>query len=833
LNPSDDALVHVAPGGAILACTPAAALLLGHPVETLVGLSAEKVFGALPAFDLPFSLQHPRGRARGFPGPDGTCWITLDADGPVALAAGIRRFADALPLGVFVWRLDVPGDPASLRFLYVNETGRNRSGVDWGALVGRRITDVLPSALRSGRAHVYARLAERGGMVDLGVTEVDGPLLGHLSVLAFGLPDRCVATIGRWETDRIWVDTHLRDAEDRFRSLFETIGCGVAILDRDLRMLEVNQAAARMLGQLPADFVGRRLEDLLVDAPSPGEEEARRGRLPPGTRESVRRRRFRHRNGSYVEVEGTTTPIVREGVPLYLSVFFDVTALRDAEEARRASDERFESAFEHAPIGIGLLEPDGTVRAVNRLLAGMLGRTPEALAGVPLSEIVADEDLPLLEARLVHHRSGVDDLPSVRFRMLAEHGRHRFVDGGSAPLRGGDGSVTGFVVHAIDLTEQLRLEEEVRRVQRFETLGRIAGGVAHDFNNIFAIIRGAIDLLGAQTHDLPKATELLGRIDAAALRATDLTRQLTILGRHDERRGGKSAPGEILEELRPLFETTLGEAVTLRLAVDAETPSIRMAPSHLEQLLLSLAVNAREAMPQGGLLSITARPVTLRGDDARTGRLDGEFVEWQITDNGGGMRPEVAAQAFEPFFTTKTRGRGAGLGLAIVQSLVAQASGHVELRTAAGAGTTVFVYLPADATPAAAPTPEITPRPGARGQTLLLCEDEPELLEVFSEVLEHAGYRVHATSDPRAAIRIAEGDATIDALITDVVMPGMRGTLLAAAIRRRHPNAPVLFVSGYSDERGPRTPSDPTFSTFLAKPFRADDLVKAVDDILR
>ena len=614
---------------------------------------------------------------------------------------------------------------------------------------------------------------------------------------------------------------------DRFPLFFETLACGVAILDDAFRLVEANREWARILGYERTELVGRLLSEFIVVEEREAHAKRRDVIRSDPARDGVQRRRVLHRSGRVVLVEGTATPFVQDGSPLYLAVIFDVTAIMEAEEARRASDERFRLAFENAPVGMGLFEPDGRVRAMNRAFADMLGETAEDLVGRALVDLVSTEDVPVVEARLRHHESGADPLPNIRFRARHRAGHQVPAEGGSAPIRDVTDRVTGYVGHAVDLTDHLRLEEQVRRSQRSETVGRIAGGVAHDFNNLLGIIRGSVGLLQAEGGAPPRSAELLGRIDVAATRAADLTRQLTILGRRDFTTSGDSNPREVLRDIHAILAGALGEGIVLGVSVSADVAEVRMARPHLEQLLLNLTMNAREAMPDGGEFRIDVCRVDLGGDDLAAGRLQGEFVRLRIADTGAGMPPEVAAVAFEPFFTTKSRGKGSGLGLAIVQSLVAQAGGYVDLATRPGGGATFTLYLPARSPLALSSPPDRAPAPAGRGETLILCEDEPALLAVLTDVLQRAGYRVLAAADPEEAVRHSNAGMRIDALITDVVMPGMGGIVLAAEIRRRHPNAPVLFVSGYSEEHL-GSAADPAFGAFLAKPFLPRDLVQAV-----
>ncbi|MEX2048171.1 MAG: response regulator, partial [Gemmatimonadota bacterium] len=386
--------------------------------------------------------------------------------------------------------------------------------------------------------------------------------------------------------------------------------------------------------------------------------------------------------------------------------------------------------------------------------------------------------------------------------------------------------------------QRLELEERLRQAQKMEAVGQLAAGIAHDFNNLLTVIQGYGELvLAGMDDDDPRRRDVL-EIAGAADRAAQLTSRLLTFSRRERARTELVDVSALVSGLESLLRRTLGEQVDLHLALAPSLPPVVSDPGELEQVLLNLAVNARDAMPLGGVLTISTDGLEV---DARLARhrpelSPGRYVRLSVADTGLGMTADVKARALEPFFTTKEQGYGTGLGLATVWGIVSQAGGALELDSAHGDGTTVSVVLPAGAV--GAPSPGVPSSASAPvqtgGETVLVVEDEPSVRELISRILSEHGYRVLAAGDGAEALALVERhEARLDLLLTDVVLPGVSGSELVAILTAARPGLSVLAMSGYAGEgiaHGRRLDDG---VPFLAKPFSREALLSAVRDALR
>jgi signal transduction histidine kinase/CheY-like chemotaxis protein len=377
-------------------------------------------------------------------------------------------------------------------------------------------------------------------------------------------------------------------------------------------------------------------------------------------------------------------------------------------------------------------------------------------------------------------------------------------------------------------------EAALVRSQRLEAIGQLTGGVAHDFNNLLTVILGNLALLrrsGDGTSGGPDPRRL-AEIEQAAERASQLTRQLLSVARRQPLQPQVVDLNELVGSLQPMLARVLGEDVTQRVKLAGTACLASLDLAQAESALLNLCLNARDAMPRGGLLAIETSPVTLDGSYAQANPevAPGDYVMVSVSDTGTGIRPEHLARVFEPFFTTKEPGKGTGLGLSTVQGFVKQSGGHVKVYSEVGKGTSVKLYFPqaAGAAETAPPRPPAEPERG-EGQTILLVEDEPSLREMAVEMLEELGYRVVAVGDGPAALDRARELERIDLLLTDVVLPqGLTGRQVAEELARQRPRLPVLFVSGYAEEVIQHRGQLDAGLRFLGKPYSIEQLAQAV-----
>jgi two-component system cell cycle sensor histidine kinase/response regulator CckA len=383
--------------------------------------------------------------------------------------------------------------------------------------------------------------------------------------------------------------------------------------------------------------------------------------------------------------------------------------------------------------------------------------------------------------------------------------------------------------------ELAQTKEQLTQAQKMEVIGRLAGGVAHDFNNLLTVILGRSELLRRELGSRPEWRRHVDLIHTTADRAAGLTRQLLAFSRKQVLQPKRLDLNAVVGGMAPMLSRLIGEDIELVIAARAHAGHIRADPSQLEQVILNLVVNARDAMPNGGRLTIQTAEVTL--DDAFTDRHPGiragAYVVLTVSDTGVGMTAETRSRIFEPFFTTKEPGKGTGLGLASVYGIVKQSDGYISVDSEPGRGATFQIYLPRvdAADPGSAPPAPALPMRGT-AETILLVEDDPEVRELVAEILGDYGYRVITASRPADAMRLGDGEERIDLLLTDVVMPEMSGRELAGQLTARHPELRVLYMSGYSDEvLASRGVIDPGIR-LLMKPFTAEALTRQVRETL-
>lgn len=389
------------------------------------------------------------------------------------------------------------------------------------------------------------------------------------------------------------------------------------------------------------------------------------------------------------------------------------------------------------------------------------------------------------------------------------------------PLPGG-----GFVTLYTDVTARHAAEERVREAQKMAALGRLTAGVAHDFNNVLATIMGSAELLERRLSRDPAVARKLAVILHGAQRGADLVRQLLAFSRKQPLTPMAVEPNNVVRGMSELLRSTLGGAVHVETKLAARWPAL-VDPVQFEHVILNLAINARDAMPDGGLLTITTADVALDAPLDDAGVAAGDYVVVSVADTGSGMTPEVLRQALEPFFTTKPPGRGSGLGLSQVYGVASQSGGGVRIDSAPGRGTTVSAYLPR-AMQEPEPLADDRPREMPSGQgTVLLVEDEPAVRETVAGMLTTIGFTTLVAEDGPAALRLMDAGRGFDLLLADLVMPGMDGVQLADAVRARRPSIPVVLVTGYDDVRvsGERW--------VLAKPFLASRLAETLRAALR
>ena len=510
---------------------------------------------------------------------------------------------------------------------------------------------------------------------------------------------------------------------------------------------------------------------------------------------------------------------------------------RQAESALRASEERFRALVENSSDALMLLDAEGRVTYMTSSSSRQLGWTPDQMIGRSVFDFVHPDDADAAAARMteVITSPGISVTREIRFRHA--DGSWRIMEG-VAVNRLDDPSVGAIVVNARDITDRRKLEEQLRMAQKMEAVGQLAGGVAHDFNNLLTAILGYCNLM---LDDMPPQDPLRGDLDeirAAGERAAALTRQLLAFSRRQMLQPQVVDLNAIVQQMEKLLRRLISEDVELATKLAPDLMTVRVDPASIEQILVNLAVNARDAMPVGGRLTIETSNIDLDTTYAVTHVTvrPGRYVMLAVGDTGEGMDAATRARVFEPFFTTKEQGKGSGLGLATVYGMVKQSGGYIWVYSEPGYGTMFKVYFPPAeqrTSEAAAEHPGRRTSDGKQGwETVLLVEDEDAVRALAREVLRRHGYVVLEARHGVDALRIAErhGD-DIHLMVTDIVMPHMSGRDLAERLSSARPGMKVLFMSGYTDHALMHRELTPG-SAFLQKPFTPEGFARKVRSVL-
>ncbi len=640
------------------------------------------------------------------------------------------------------------------------------------------------------------------------------------------LADYCGGALERIQVEQAW-----RESEKRFRQLFEDSPDAVFVEDTNGLVLDANLAAAKLHGMTREELVGKNISEL----------------VPPGKQTEVLRQfqklvqgKLRETEGVSLTADGREIPVeVRaslidySGKPVLLLHVRDISERKLAEDALKGSEMRFHSVWENSVDGMRLTDEDGTIIAVNQAFCNLVGMKREELEGKPFAVIYAEGENQ--EGKLASYRQ--------RFRKRTIERRIErkltFWNGKTVDLEGCNSFVESHGQKPLllglfrDITEQKRLEEQLRHSQKMDAIGQLAGGVAHDFNNILTVIQGHAVLLSRPKEVAGSLSNSAEQICQAAERAASLTRQLLTFSRRQPIELKQLDLNTVVSNMTKMLGRLLGEDIALQCNYATNPPLVHADVGMMEQILLNMAVNSRDAMPSGGRLTISISVLEIRAGEelehpeGRTGR----FVCLSITDTGCGIDPKTLPRIFEPFFTTKPVGKGTGLGLATVYGIVKQHQGWVEIASKVGRGTTFHVFLPHDGGAAKTAEAEASPE-AARGgtETILVVEDELSVRELVCRILTESGYRVLQAATGVEALKVWHNHQDqIDLLLTDVVMPdGMTGHDLVAKVQSEKPALSAIFTSGYSADIVGKDFIIQEGLNFLQKPYVPQKLIRMV-----
>ena len=640
------------------------------------------------------------------------------------------------------------------------------------------------------------------------------------------LSDQCAGAL-----ERVRAEEELHHSQRRFRDLFENSPDAIFVEDLQAKVLDANATACALHGMTREQIIGKNALEELV---APEHRETARAQF-----QKLANGQMTWFEGESLRLDGRTVPVeirvVRiefEGQPALLFHVRDVTERRAAEMALRSSETLFRSVWENSVDGMRLTDENGLIVAVNSAFCRLVGMSQEQLESKPFSIIYeADADW---EAMCRNHRENFRTgtaQEKIERQFNLHDGRQvvfeitdSFVESGGKPRL--------LLSLFRDVSLHKRLEEQLRQSQKMEAIGQLAGGVAHDFNNILTIILGHATLLTMSALD-PKALASASQIKQASERAAGLTRQLLAFGRKQIVNPRPLDLNRVVGGMTEMLGRLLGEDIALQLNFSSEPAVIEADPTMLEQILLNLAVNSRDAMPRGGRLAIRIMHCEIDTNHIRKyiEASQGRYVCLSHTDTGSGIPPENLTRIFEPFFTTKELGKGTGLGLATVYGIVKQHKGWIEVESEINRGTTFQIYLPV--TDAMIPTPESAEtqfRALGGTETILVVEDERDLRDIITRTLNRHGYRVFQAVDGHNALQIwSEYKDQIALVFTDVIMPGgLNGRELAERLWLEKPALKVIFSTGYgADALGKDFKLDPELN-FLPKPYLPNALAQLV-----
>ena len=740
------------------------------------------------------------------------------------------------------------------RIALVNDQTERLFGYGRGELIGEPVEMLVPDAVRDvhpGHRTGYVaspRPRPMGEGMELAGRRRDGTTFpAEISLSAVDTEDGILVTAAVRDVtqQRLAAETTAQLA-----SIIRSSHDAVISKTLDQVITSWNPGAERLYGYTAAEVTGRHIEMLIPVGDRDREAEvvaavARGGRVD---QYETRRRR---KDGTTAEVSLTMSPITdRTGTIIGVA-----TVARDVSERQRA-DARFRGLMEAAPDAMVCVDRDGRIVLVNAQTERLFGYGRDKLVGRPVEILVPEQVRGLHPAHRAQYTADPRPRPMGADMQLA--GRRR--DGSTFPaevslaaMSSGEGLLVIAVVR--DVTERLeiaaerqrlrtqaerdKLERHLHQSQRLESLGQLAGGVAHDFNNLLGVISNyaafAAEEVAKEAPDERWQTvrDDIGQVQQAAEQAAGLTRQLLAFARQEMIQPRVLNVNDVVLSVEQLLIRSLGEHVELIADLAADLPPVLADPGQIEQVLVNLAVNARDAMPQGGKLIIHTASTIIDETASQGGLPPGQYVALKVSDTGSGIPKDVLDRVFEPFFTTKPKGEGTGLGLATVYGIITQAGGHVRIYSEPGLGTSFTALLPITEQDMALATPPPAEPPHGHGQTVLVVEDEPAMREVTRRILDRTGYHVVAVASGHEALDVLASQLEhFDVLLTDVIMPRMQGKELADKVRIIQPAARVVFMSGYTQGLlGAQGVLEPEVH-LIEKPFSESTLLAKLHEVL-
>lgn len=633
---------------------------------------------------------------------------------------------------------------------------------------------------------------------------------------------------------------HVRDV--RLQGIIGSAMDAIISVDEQQRIVVFNHAAEMMFGCAASEALGSSLNRFLPSRYRENHHEhiqrfgaagvTTRSMHSPGILNALRS------DGEEFPIEATISQVQAGGEKLFTVILRDITERMRTEEALRQSEERLRAMYQHAAVGIEQIGTDGRLLMVNPAFRRLLGYSEREMLGKTFDEITHPADRERESQLLGSLLNGERDFYALEKRYLHKDGSPVWASVTSSLVKDAAGHPLSRVSIIQDVAERKRaelLEEQLQQAQKLESLGQLAGAVAHDFNTLLNVMLGYAGLLLYELPGDDPRRVRAAQIEASAQSGAQLTRQLLAFSRKQA-----FVPQVIdlriaVQDLQPMLQRLLPQDVKVDVRCSEEPCPVKVDPGRMQQVLLNLATNARDAMPQGGQLTIEARTVEL--DEAYVQKhapmAPGRYEMLAVTDTGSGMNSETIAHIFEPFFTTKPPGQGTGLGLSTIYGIVKQSGGYIWVYSEPGAGSVFKIYLPRTGETVENSEPlRPVPQKLSGNETILLVEDSEPLRELTRELLTRVGYVVLVAADGVEAFELSQSyQGEIHLLMTDIVMPKMRGPEVAMHIAKQHPHIPIVFLSGYSEEAVSQMENAGRIK-LIEKPYSADTLLRTVRQLL-
>jgi two-component system, cell cycle sensor histidine kinase and response regulator CckA len=733
-----------------------------------------------------------------------------------------------------------------LRFVAANPAAAREMHSRPEDLVGRRMMDVFPPQVGERQAASVRRVFETGKPLFSEENESQtpaGPRWYNTSLTPMRGPDgrvEFVIGIARDVTERRLAATALLNSERQLQAVFDTMPDGLLLIDMENeRLVATNPAMSRLLGMTEAEVLERSIVDLVPEPHAADRVAAVRERLLRGEAFQLTDYMVRRKDGSTFHAESSNVTVVYHGRPSCLSIVRDITERKTAEEAVRRSEENYRTLFEGNLDGI-IVMVDGRIVSANDAFARIMGSTLSDVMGTMAIEWIHpdDQSVGLTRHDLLMAGNSLDRAQP--YRAIRKDGSHVWVE--AQGRRTDWGGQPALQVIFRDLTAQRRVEEELRQAQKLEALGRMASGIAHDFNNLITGILCHAGLLKSGAKGNRETLETATIIEKAARRAADLTSGLLGFARRGKHQDVPVDVCATVDNVVNLVRGTMDPRISIHKMLPDKPVWVRGDPTQTEQAILNLALNARDAMPDGGRLTLTVRTADLDAAACadRPGARPGTFVIVAVADTGVGMTPEIQGHIFEPFFTTKPPGKGIGMGLPMVYGIVANHGGWIEVETQPGHGSKFALYLPASlgpdgrerkaATAADLPAEGRLERDSAR---ILLVDDEELVRSVAERMLVKMGYKVVAVSNGAEALEYYRSyGSRCDLVIIDMIMPKMDGRECLRALRELNPQLRAILCAGGGADDAMREALRDGLVTFVPKPYTMDRLAEVISQVL-